>query len=161
MRYFFMLFALLFAVMAAHATAPANSAVNTNYVWELDTTITDSAGWDTLNGDDSIVVCAKFYPKPGYEYILVTAALTEGSEAEFILNIACLDEDGDVLYVATAVDTLADDGGAILLPFGESLIGTFFRLVIVDGAADVGENLLNTTKIYRRHTVLRDRVGAR
>jgi len=152
---------VLSMAFAAHATAPSNSAVNTAYYWTLDTTITDSAAWDTLSGDDSIVVCSKFFPKPGYEYILVTAALTEGGEAEFVLNIACLDEDGDVLYVSSAVDTLADGGGAILLPFGETLIGTFFKLVIVDGAADTGTNLLNTTKIYRRHTVIRDHVGRR
>lgn len=151
---------LLCAAFAAHAAAPTMAAVNAAYSWELDTTISEAA-FDSINGDDSIVIAAKFYPEPGYEYVLVTGALTEGTEAEFMLNIACLDEDGDVMYVASAVDTLTDGGGAVLLPFGQTAIGTFFKLVIVDGAADEGNNLLNLTKIYRRHTVIRDHLGRR
>ena len=78
-----------------------------------------------------------------------------------VADVTSVDEDGDVMYVASAVDTLTDGGGAVLLPFGQTAIGTFFKLVIVDGAADEGNNLLNLTKIYRRHTVIRDHVGRR
>jgi len=143
---------LLFAAVL-FAAAPTGETVDANYVWELDTTISDAAGFDTINGDDSIVIVDNWKPEPGWQYILVTGALTEGSEAEFILNIACKDEDRDVLYVSTAVDTLNDDGGAILLPIGETLIGNFFKLVLVDGGSDSGVNILNHVKIYKRRAI--------
>lgn len=152
------LFALLLAVSCVYASAPTGETVDANYVWELDTTISDAAGFDTIDGDDSIVIVSNFVPEVGYQYVLVTSALTEGSEAEFILNITCKDEDKDVLYVSSAVDTLNDDGGAVLLPFGETLFGNYFKLVLVDGGNDVGTNLLNTVKIYKRRCVQGDRV---
>jgi hypothetical protein len=152
------LMGLLVLVSFSFAAAPTGESVDANYIWEIDTTISDAAGFDTISGDDSIVLAAKYTPEPGWQYILVNNAITEGSEAEFILNIAVLDEDGDVLYVSSAVDTLTDDGGAVLLPFGETLIGTRFRLVLVDGGADVGTNVLNTVKIYRRRLVTGNQV---
>lgn len=153
----FILGLLLTMVFAVNGAAPTANADEGNYIWELDTTISDAAEFDSIVGDDSIVVAAKYKPQAGWEYILVTNALTEGAEAEFILNIACLDEDGDVLYVLSAVDTLNDDGGAVLLPFGQTAIGSAFKLVLVDGGADLSAggtaNDLNTVKIYRRRTV--------
>ena len=158
----FMLSCIFAMAVASYGAAPTANADDGNYIWELDTTISDADEFDTISGDDSIVVAAKYKPQPGWEYILVTDAITEGAEAEFILNIACLDEDGDVLYVLSAVDTLTDGGGAILLPFGQTAIGNAFKLVIVDGGGDTSaggtENILNTVKIYRRRTVVGNQV---
>jgi len=147
----FVLVMLLGSVV--NAEAPSGETVDATYIWELDTTISSAVEFDTISGDDSIIVAAKFSPEPGYQYILVTDALTEGVEAEFILNIACQDASGNVLYVSSAVDTLDDDGDAVLLPFGETLFGQSFKLVLVDGAADDGTNILNRVYIYRRRTI--------
>jgi hypothetical protein len=148
--------------ISLQAAPPTGETVDGNYVWELDTTISDASSFDSLVGDDSIVIASAFKPQPGWQYILVTNALTEGAEAEFILNIASLDEDGDVMYVSSAVDTIADEGDAVLLPFGETCIGNAFKLVIVDGAGDLSApgttTDLNKCKIYRRRVVVGEMV---
>jgi hypothetical protein len=155
---------VLSAFAVSFAAAPADAVVDGAYFWELDTTIAETK-FDSLSGDDSIVIAAAFRPEAGWEYILVTNALTENAEAEMILNIASLDEDGDVLYVSSAVDTLADGGGAVLLPFGSTCMGTSFKLVLVDGAADDSgegtETVLNAVKIYRRNIVTGKPIGVR
>lgn len=152
------LLTLLFAVAGVYAAAPTGETVDANYVWELDRTISDANGFDTILDDDSIVIIDNFAPEQGYQYVLVNNTITEGSEAEFILNITCKDEDKDVLYVSSAVDTLTDLGGAVLLPFGETLFGNYFKLVLVDGGNDVGTNILNTVKIYKRRCVQGEKV---
>ncbi len=159
MRNKIFMLALLAGFVVSYAAAPTNDIVDGAYEWEVDTTISDADGFDSLEGDagDSIVLAAAYYPEPGWEYILVTGATTEADEAEFILRVVCLDEDKDALYTESAVDTLNDDGGAILLDFGGTLIGTYFMLLLDDGAANSGVSKVNTVKMYRRRVVTRNK----
>lgn len=156
MKRFLLGLIMLAACAVSYAAAPDDAVVDGAYFWELDTTIAETK-FDSLAGDDSIVIATSFKPDPGWEYVLVTNAITENAEAEMILNIATLDEDGDQMYLNTAVDTLGDDGGAVLLPFGSTCMGNSFRLVLVDGDADASgegtETVLNAVKIYRRTVV--------
>jgi len=162
-KYFLAILMVVALVGAAYSAAPAVSATNGNYIWQLAQTISADAAFDTLKGAatpaDSVMMAENFVPRVGWEHILVTDTTSGGSTDSSTASviIKCKDAAGNALY-EVAADTLGVTavGEAVLLPFGSTAIGHKFNVILrAVAATDRGTGfIVNRAYIYRRKVVV-------
>lgn len=145
---------VLSVVGLTHAAgAAAYSATDANYTWGLDTAISTSTSYDSVIGNatpaDSIAIRSNWYPKQGWEYILVHDGLTTSADScTLAIVVKCEDGSGNKLYEFAADTIVSSSGGAYELDIGGGAIGHRFDVVARAIAATDRGNSITFNRIY-------------
>ena len=155
MKKLILMLVVAFVAFQVNAAAPTYAAVNSNYTFDYngDDSPSTAVAFDTVtSATDSSALATNFVPKRGYEYILVRDAITgTGSDSvALIVRVDALDGSGNLLY-STAVDSMtAAAGEAIALPFGGTLFGNKFNIVLKAYAGAGTQAIINRAYMFRR-----------
>ena len=153
MKKLYLLLGLLLAF--AVGSYAADAAVGTDVVmdFQLDTTLSVD---DTLTADgDSITLVTNLKCEAGYNYLLVTPAITGGGSdsVDIDYHVRCMDEEGTTLY-SIIVDTDTDaTSEAIDLSLGTMVLSRYINIYAV-ASSDIGsETIVDDHQIGKRRPV--------
>jgi hypothetical protein len=144
--------AVLLLVAFSFALPPSGDA-GVDYVWEHYRTISSATNYDTITAaEGTIDLLASHTFEPGWQYVLAVGAPTAAATNELIVQVLCLDLNGNLLYTQN-VDTLTNVGEAVALTIGRSAFGHKFTVRLYGGAAQSGNGILNRAYIYRKRAI--------
>jgi hypothetical protein len=144
----------LLSIAVSYATTPAAMTVNGAMVEGVQAPATTYNGHsDSLNAPDSLTLLKNFVPEAGYEYILSRTAATGGGDT-VDAEVRIDGYYNSVKISAIAVDSFKTAAAQkVLLPFGQTVFGTKYNVIIKTYAGDGGKERLNGLCVFKRRIV--------
>lgn len=144
---------VLVCASVVQAAAPTDAAVDGNYQWNRDYTISSAVGLDTLSGDsETDTILSGFTPKQGWQYVLVVDTLsgTGKDSVKVAIQVECFDALANSLYTLP-IDSITDSTGVrAVVPFGGTLFGATYNIKAASYTDNGGEVIINRAYLYKR-----------
>lgn len=152
---------LLVVCVSVFAAAPTDGVNDAIYEWGVKTTISSTTNDDSLvAATDSVILLSNYVPERGFEYIWVRDAHSgTGSDSSYYeVIVRAYDASGNLLYSVTIDTVTALTGEAIKIPFGETILGSKFKLIAKAVSGSTGIPVIfNRSYIYTRRPVVNQR----
>lgn len=149
----FLVIVLCFAAIQLYAASPAALTSNGALVEkEIGPSSTYNGHSDSLVPPDSIYVLKNFIPQQGYRYVLARGATTSDTAVDAYVYIESYCD--NTLLSKVKVDSFtAAAAQEVALPFGETINGTKYNVIIKTYAGDGGHAKLNGLCVLKRRVV--------
>lgn len=154
---------LMLSSVFVFATAPTDEIADAVYWWDLDTALSSADNFDSLKLiTDSSTILTKFSPKKLYQYMLGVGRITGTSIDTMKIRVVGdaygtgAGGVGDSFIYRLEIDSITSGSGEmILIPFGETFIGSKFDIKFIDYNT-VGTTInyqINELYLYKRRAV--------
>lgn len=154
-KFFGAMAALLICAVWAHAAAPTFTADDAVYEWELDTAISTSTSFDSLEGtaDTVTLLDSTWTADLRWDYVLTRDAfVASGDSVVAIVQVDCFY--GNNLIYSYAVDTCtAEAGEAVHMSFGGVNFGNRYRVRLMAATDNGAKTVINRVYMWRRRPV--------
>lgn len=149
----FLVIVLCFAAIQLYAASPAALTSNGALVEkEIGPSSTYNGHVDSLVPPDSMYVLKNFIPQQGYRYVLARGATTGDTAVDAYVYIESYCD--NTLLSKVKVDSFTDAAAQeVALPFGETINGTKYNVIIKTYAGDGGHAKLNGLCVLKRRVV--------